>query len=151
MDDAAVLVELPERAIVALTIFGEARGEGPEGQIAVANVIRNRAACQRYGFGLSPREVCLKPLQFSCWNEADSNRSLLLDVAETLRQNRAPGPLLRQCLWIAGGLETDQFVDNTHGATHYLTHALLTSHPPAWAVNQKVLGVIGAHAFLRVA
>lgn len=145
------IVALTDKVIVAFTLFGEARGEGPEGQIAVANVIRNRVDCQRPGFGLTVRDVCLKPQQFSCWNESDPNYALLLDMATVFKAGAEPGPVLRQCFWIAAGLAAGEFVDNTHGATHYLVRTLLASAPPNWAAGQKVLAVLGAHAFLRVA
>lgn len=137
------ITALADDVVIGLTLYGEARGEGPEGRIAVANVIRNRAQQRK----LTPRAVCLQPLQFSCWNEHDPNRDLLLATAA------APsiGPLVRECRWIAQGLIADAFVDNTHGATHYLTLALLESHPPSWAKGQRVLTTIGHHAFMRVA
>ena len=49
--------------IMAKTIWGEARGESHNGQVAVAWVIRNRA--ERGGWwGNTIREVCLKDQQF---------------------------------------------------------------------------------------
>ena len=61
-------------AVMAKTIWGEARGEHYEGQVAVGWVIRNR--CETGGwFGNSIREVCLKPYQFSCWNNDDCNKA----------------------------------------------------------------------------
>jgi N-acetylmuramoyl-L-alanine amidase len=147
----AILSLLSDDAIVALTLYGEARGEGPEGRIAVANVVRNRMLCNRTALGLTLRDVCLRPLQFSCWNPADPNHALLLDTAKLLSDGRTIGPVLRECRWIAHGLFTGEFVDNTHGATHYLTTALLRDRPPTWAVNQRLLATIGNHAFLRVA
>lgn len=147
-----VLDALTDVQIVALTLFGEARGEGPDGRIAVANVIANRVAAQRTAFGGTAREVCLKPAQFSCWSDAGGplNHRVLLDTAVALARGEV-GPVLRECLWIADGLLRRQFVDNTHGATHYLTTDLLATAPPAWAQGQTVRARIGAHAFLRVA
>ena len=56
------------------TIWGEARGESHNGQVAAARVIRSRA--ERGGWwGNKIREVCLKDQQFSCWNRNDCNRS----------------------------------------------------------------------------
>jgi Cell wall hydrolyses involved in spore germination len=148
---APLISTLPDDAIVALTLWGEARGEGPEGRIAVANVIRNRALCNRAAFGLTVRDVCLKPWQFSCWQSAGgaANFELLMDTATLLADGKAPGPVLRECRWIARGLFTGEFVDNTKGATHYLTSQLYRDAPPAWAVNQRVLAAIGSHVFLR--
>lgn len=50
--------------IVALTILGEARGEGKIGMLAVGCVIQKRALERN----LTPAEVCLQPYQFSPWN-----------------------------------------------------------------------------------
>lgn len=142
------LAALDDAAVIALTLWGEARGEGPEGRIAIANVLRNRANRS----GASARVECLKPMQFSCWNAGtDANHTLLMDVAAGLSKGTAIGPLLRECFWIARGLLAGEFVDNTRGSTHYLTTALLASHPPSWATGQRVLAQIGNHVFLRVA
>jgi len=57
-----------DRDILARTLWGEARGEGLAGQIAVAWTIRNRVfdgkAKSWWGEGYAG--VCLKPWQFSC-------------------------------------------------------------------------------------
>ena len=60
--------------IFAKTIWAEARGEPLEGQIAVANVILNRAR-QGGWWGDDVAGVCCKSKQFSCWNEGDPNRA----------------------------------------------------------------------------
>ena len=68
--------------IMAKTIWGEARGEGRYGQVAVAWVIRNRA--ERGGwFGNTIREVCLKDQQFSCWNNNDCNKTQIDGLSST--------------------------------------------------------------------
>ena len=48
---------------VVRTVWGEAAGESPEGQRAVAAVIRNRARSS----GLTPSRVVLAPNQFEPW------------------------------------------------------------------------------------
>ena len=60
--------------IFAKTIWAAARGEPLEGQIAVANVIINRAR-QGGWWGDDVVKVCRKPKQFSCWNNGDPNRA----------------------------------------------------------------------------
>lgn len=64
---AAVLfcgeVQANETAIQ--TIMGEASGESLQGQIAVAEVIRNRAEFRNQTI----EQVCLAPRQFSFWND----------------------------------------------------------------------------------
>lgn len=145
---------LDEVTVVALTLYGEARGEGPEGRIAVANVLRNRELARRAGFGLTLRQVCLQPRQFSCWNESDPNRALLDSIARQLGQPDPPiGQVLRECLWIADGLVRAQFADNTKGATHYYSPASMVpgGSTPTWALHQRPLATIGRFVLLRVA
>ena len=60
--------------IMAKTMWGESRNQDTSGQIAVAYVIKNRAEARRW-YGNTPKEVCLKDWQFSCWNEGDPNRN----------------------------------------------------------------------------
>ena len=52
-------------AIIAKTLYGEARGEGDEGMRYVATVIYNRGKGNKNNYA----EECLKPKQFSCWND----------------------------------------------------------------------------------
>lgn len=139
--------------IIALTLWGEARNQGPEGRIAIANVIRNRVAAQQSHFGRTPREVCLKPKQFSCWipEGGEDNHGVLMATVLHLSKGEPAGPLVRECQWIAKGLVDNAFVDNTHGATHYLVGDLFQNNPPSWARDQRPLARIGAHVFLRVA
>ena len=59
--------------IMAKTMWGESRNQDTSGQIAVASVIKNRAEARRW-YGNTPKEVCLKEWQFSCWNEGDPNK-----------------------------------------------------------------------------
>lgn len=147
-----VVARLTERDVVALTLFGEARGEDPGGRIAIANVIRNRATTGRFG-GPTFRGVCLHPLQFSCWTELGgaSNYHVLIDTARLIIAGTAAGPVLRECQWIADGLIANSFVDSVKGATHYLTTSLYATHPPSWAAHARVLVQLGSHVFFRVA
>lgn len=57
--------------ILGLLIYGEARGEGVIGQIAVGEVVLNRIQKDKENM---LEDVCLKPLQFSCFNRG--NKSL---------------------------------------------------------------------------
>lgn len=50
--------------VIAKTLYAEARSEGPTGILMVATVIYNR------GSNYATRAAaCLKPKQFSCWND----------------------------------------------------------------------------------
>jgi spore germination cell wall hydrolase CwlJ-like protein len=53
-----------DERVVALTILGEARGEGKMGMYAVACVIQKRSIER----SLTPAKVCHEPWQFSIWN-----------------------------------------------------------------------------------
>ena len=72
---------MDELEIFAKTLYGEARGESLAGIEAVANVILNRhkmALHQHHTWwGKTIPEICLKPMQFSCWNPMDPNFKLL--------------------------------------------------------------------------
>merc|ERR1712042_205995 len=75
-----------DKFVVAQTMYGEARGETPQGQEAVAWVIKNRAndPNQRYGQGYSG--VAKKDQQFTCWN--DHNRQEMERMSTSDRQTR---------------------------------------------------------------
>lgn len=147
----ALIAPLTDAQVVGLTLWAEARNQPIEGRIAIANVIRNRVKAQQKHFGLTPRLVCLKPLQFSCWNDGrDPNHALLTDTVQNVLRKESPGPILRECFWIAEGALSGSFTDNVRGSDHYLTNALLASKPPSWAKPEKVQIVIGDHSFLRL-
>ncbi len=73
------LSQIADDGILARTAWGENRGGGIDGMTSVINVIMNRAHKPSW-WGKTPREVCLKPWQFDCWNENDSNLPKLLAV-----------------------------------------------------------------------
>ncbi|WP_177193541.1 cell wall hydrolase [Thermodesulforhabdus norvegica] len=130
---------------MAATIYGEARGESLEGQVAVAFVIRNRSATRN----MTPREVVLQPFQFSCWNPYDPNRPICEQVVdrwdEMFRRLRG----VRQCWWVAVGVMAGLLCDPTNGATHYLTKRLYFSELcPDWAHRLTERAHIGKHIFL---
>ena len=68
-----------EQRIVAMTILGEARGEGEVGMYAVACIIAQRSIAWKQ----TPMQVCLKDWQFSCWNKNDPNRKKLPSLLNT--------------------------------------------------------------------
>ena len=124
--------------IMARTLFGEARGEGHVGMVAVANVIMNRAAKPCW-WGHSVKEVCLKPYQFSCWNVGDPNRQLMLNLDNT-------NPIYNEALDIAQQCMGGMLADNTCGATSYYASG---SPMPKWAVGKTPCATIGRHIFFN--
>lgn len=54
--------------IIAATLWGEARGESREGQIAIYNILKNRAKKEGSASLKQMAGECLRPYQFSYWN-----------------------------------------------------------------------------------
>ena len=133
-----------ERLILALTIFGEARGETIQGKVSIGSVIRNRVKSPTTWWGRDYIGVCLAPYQFSCWNQNDPNRSYL----ESIQDNEANVRSGEQTAWndcktVANGIIDETIADNTGGATHYHTPAVR----PKWANELKVVKSDNAHIF----
>jgi len=125
----------PEDVVLAMCLYGEARGEATVGKLAVAWVIKNRAQ-QR---GSTIKQECLRPYQFSSFNDQDVNRGKLLTAYKTDPANWA------RCECVADILMFT--MDPTHGADHYYAPAIV--HPtwgegnPNWIQTAE----IGAHKF----
>ncbi|MGB4057466.1 MAG: cell wall hydrolase [Alphaproteobacteria bacterium] len=133
-----------ETDVLARTLWGEARGEGPDGMEAVACVIFNRVKIAnenggRWWWGGNIIQVCQKPYQFSCWNRSDPNFQKLQAVDETDLYFATALRIARRA--IAGSI-----TDTTNGATHY--HAKTAT--PYWARGEVPVAVIGNHIFYRV-
>ena len=129
---------------MALTVYGEARGESFDGQVAVAHVILNRTKVPgKTWWGDTITEVCRKPYQFSCWNPGDPN-------AEKLRALEASGDLsdraLQWCLMACIKAIAEKATDPTGGADHYHVRGL----SPKWARGRDPVAEIGHHVFYRL-
>ena len=142
----------------ALTIYGEARGECLEGQVAVAYVIRHRL--EKWNRYSSYKNTVLDRLQFSCWNRYrigygfispyDHNTKVLRKAFENFDGMFDNHKILRQCVHVADGVMNDMFLDYSNGADHYLAKWLYESDAcPSWAKKYKVTTTIGNHIFLR--
>jgi spore germination cell wall hydrolase CwlJ-like protein len=127
--------------IAAKTIFGEARNQSIEGQVAIMWVIRHRAE-RRYGGEVgSVAKACLAPLQFSCWDKDDPNRALL---------DRMGPEKLSQQISLATGVLSGITADPTDGADHYFTIVApiwAERWPPDWAETMRHMVDIGDHTF----
>ncbi|PHN28987.1 cell wall hydrolase [Pseudomonas sp. ICMP 561] len=136
-----------DRDILARTLWGEARGEGLPGQIAVAWTIRNRVEMDLnndgkpdwWGEGYSG--VCLKPYQFSCWNKNDPNYPFLSGAKQI------PFRELAQARIAADLVIDGKQPDPTSGATHY--YATTMPKAPAWVAKAKQTLKLGHHIFFK--
>jgi N-acetylmuramoyl-L-alanine amidase len=120
-----------EERVVALTILGEARGEGYEGMYAVACVIKQRSIERK----LSPSKVCLQRKQFSCWN------GKTVSDLDKLFQS----PSARHAVSLAKNIDHVD-VGSVGRANHYHN----TSVNPYWADKSKMTKKIGNHIFYRL-
>lgn len=141
-----LVVDEEEIDVMARTIYGEARGEygridgGLASLIAVGNVVMNRVQ-QKTWFGRTVREVCLKPYQFSCWNENDPNREKLCGVS-------SDNQVFAQCLDVAKAVVARRYPDLTKGSDHYYSNDLV--FPPKWAYEANECVRIGKHRFFKL-
>lgn len=139
-----------DRIILALTVYGEARGEPREGKAGVVWTVLHRAANPRW-WGRSVASCCLTSYQFSCWNESDPNRATLMrqighdlqraELTETARRNE----MLLDCLAVVNEVLDGEIPDPTGGATHYCTRAVASR--TSWARGREPSAEIGAHLF----
>ena len=114
------------------TIYLEARGESFEGQVAVGEVIRNRAAIGGW-WGNTVKKVCLRDYQFSCWNDLPkSEESLRIVWKDSFNESAKAWKVSR----------TSNLVN---GATHYCRYDCW----PAWRSKLKFIKRIGNHLFFK--
>ena len=156
MSESDIKAALTDLEALWLTLWGEARSEPVEGQIAVACVIRNRVQTPKR-FGASYAKVCLRPMQFSCWNEGtDANHVRLMALAakvaarDTEATTSYVTPRIRQLAFLAAGIIGQQIEDRVKGADHYLTTDLLLTKPPRWARGSSPVCHVGRHSFFRL-
>jgi len=157
-------------SVMAQTMWGEARGHGPEGMAAIGFVIKNRADADKgLTFGHGIRGVAKQRKQFSCWNEGDPNKSRMLDmqsIDRAIQYHKSPDSVKsyeewftefknskefkeyqpwRQAFILARKILSGQLQDPTHGAFFYHTS---TVHPK-WAQGAIPVGKIANHIFYR--
>lgn len=139
-----------DQDILARTVYGEARGEGDIGRLAVAYVACNRAEIAARYVAATERKhplfgdgtiagACLMPWQFSCWNASDPNSGPLHGLDLT-------GDAAIPCVAAACAAISRTPEDPSLSATHY---HVLGLHP-YWARGHDPLVTIGHHVFYRL-
>lgn len=132
-EDIAGFDRLTDAQILALTIWGEARGSNLNAQLAVGEVIMNRVDDGRYGKGV--RGVCLKRQAFSCWWEVSPNRERVIVMAIAVLGG-LPFPTLAakrgylQINVLVPGILAESFDRLVPGALHY--HSVPDDKPALW-------------------
>lgn len=124
----------PAERVVALTILGEARGEGKRGMFAVACVIQRRSVNRE----ISPDRVCLQRKQFSIWNgKQEKDLWHLWNSKEKMYARELARHVCSDKVWL---------MEITKGADHYCN----TKFNPQWAKGKKPVIIIGNHKFYRL-
>jgi len=127
------------RDMLIRTVLGEAANQPPEGQAAVAAVVRNRMQAGRYGGTDVPSVVQAKG-QFEPWGNPEARAGMLAYSPQD--------PKYQQVGQIVDQVISGQMPDPTGGATHFFApraQAALGRQPPAWAQGQGQQ--IGGHTF----
>ena len=122
-----------EEALLAMLGWGEARGEGALGILAVQWVAKNRADKRNRAL----KDVILQPWQFSCFNPGPGQEKL---VAAAHLEPESWGMSLGSAGLLLGG----HTLDPTAGATHFYS---VTIQPPRWTKGWIELTQIGRHIF----
>ena len=140
MTPEAIKAALSDLHTLALTMYGEARGEEIEGKVAVGCVVRARMADDRWPD--TYKDVCLQRWQFSCWNTIDPNYRTLLNLGESLVLTPAAStnPVMEECVWVAQGIMSGVCRDRVK-ANHYLTRKLWETAPPDWVKGLSLIHI----------
>lgn len=133
---------LSDDKIMALTIYAESRGESRQGKIAVGSVILERVDHRSWD-GDTIQEVCLWPLQFSCYNPADPNRPMLKNISGTWEEEIIKNKTLQECLEISQGLISG-YIERYPKALDYFNPSVCQ---PAWEKEKTFVAEIGHHKF----
>jgi spore germination cell wall hydrolase CwlJ-like protein len=127
---------------MALTMWGEGRGEGEAGMLAVGHVIRNRWQARRHGAFVT--DTVSQAWQFSAWNEGDPNRAAMLNI-DALSPGSRDYRLWLAAKRLAVEILAGRSADPTGGALFYHT----TGVQPAWAQGLAPTTQVGSHLFFR--
>ena len=136
-----------DRDVLARTLWGEARGEGVAGMVAVAWSIRNRVDMDLHNDGKADWwgegyvDVCTKAWQFSCWNANDPN-SPYLKGAKPI-----PAGEYKKALAVATAVMSGAVPDPTGGATPYYASSMPKA--PAWVKGATLTLKLGGHLFYK--
>lgn len=109
---ASISLSANDRDIAIRTVLGEAAGEAEIGQVAVAQVLRNRF--ESGGYGASVADVALAPKQFSAWNSGAGGNHLVNKYGPGDKKYEQVGALVDA---VFSGAASDP----TNGATHYFS------------------------------
>lgn len=124
------------RILLALVLWREDRGDGPQGMEAVGHVILNRLADGRWG---DLFDIIEKKWQFSSMTATADPELGLWPRRGDVR--------FTQAMQIADGLLNGSYPDDTtSGATHYFNPTVVL---PSWAASMTKTCSIGGHDYYK--
>lgn len=151
---------LSESALLGLTVYGEARGEIPEGRMAVAQVILNRSRLWKQPI----KDVCLATNQFSCFLDGDPNLPKLVKIASDLNNEMGKNDPLMRCMAAADNViarakgpsaELDRLIGDMLKKIDKATFYKVVGYPSKWftdtikAGKMRQVAIIGRHEFFE--
>jgi N-acetylmuramoyl-L-alanine amidase len=143
-----VKADLAQEKCLAVTIYGEARSEPTEGQIAVAFTVLNRAAK-----GRTLCDVALAPRQYSVFNNNPKLRAIAVSLHLIPEQkNIVDQQSWKQAVEVAQMVSRKYVQDPTNGATHYLASKVMKAKGyryPKWSKEYKMVKEIENHKFYK--
>ena len=144
-----LITELSARMALALTMWGEARGESISGILGVGEVVCNRAKDLKRRWPRWERDVCLQPRQFSCWNEGDPGRAKLEALVASLSNANQSSLIVAvgAPIMVLADLALSRTTQETKGANHYFAHGIPL---PIWAAGVEPVAIIGKHWFYKL-
>jgi len=142
----ATFGSLTDDRLLALTIYGEARGESREGKIAVGSVILERVDHRDWD-GRTIKEVCLMPWQFSCFLPQDPNFKPLAFIADDFDLALQKSDSLRACYDIARGLLGGAIPRDAIIAEHHATQYKTIDCKASWAAKMRKVATVNHHEF----
>ena len=137
---------LDDKQLMALTIYGESRGESREGQIAVGSVVLERVDHRGWD-GDTIKEVCLMPWQFSCFLPQDPNYIDLKITARNFDARYEKSSALQKCYAVASGLIDGTIARTPEIAANHVCQYCTGAVNPSWKSKMKLVATVGHHEF----
>ena len=145
-----IVQDLIDQHCLALTIYGEARGETAEGMAAVAWVVMTRVKRRQS----DPCTEVLRRNQFEAFKKGSRLRKLAIEAQDgeltfPSMNNRWIQNKINQ---IAHQVYTESIPDPTNGATHFFApkaQKLLGRKAPYWSQKLTYMKTAGNHKFYK--
>jgi spore germination cell wall hydrolase CwlJ-like protein len=141
-------MDAAQEKCLATTIYGEARSEPEQGQVAVAYTLLNRAKNKTIC------DVALARKQYSVFNNNPTLRAIatslhLLPEQKNTIDQKSWEMAVRVSRIVMYGLTPDP----TNGATHYIADKVMKVKGykyPKWSKEYKVVATISNHKFYKI-